>query len=231
MRPATWLQRPPAYAMPTTSQSAIGRCSAVSASVEPSRGEGIDVGEDGRRDERHGQPAERAGVEPPLPDEVAGQQGQHEETQSCGRRSRRPASSCDPEERRHLDERRPPPPQEQKATMASVRAARLRLPGIRGTTTSCFQRRSECSRANSRERASRSPMRFTATRNASSVASPASTRHRDLLAQMVFQLRYVDGVDRLPAAEVAPPLVDLLLERYRVIWSRHRSGSLWQWRG
>src|ERR671914_2054677 len=48
---------------------------------------------------------------------------------------------------------------------------------------------------------------------------------------MVFQLRYIGGVDRLPAAEVAPPSVDLLLERYRVTWSRHRSGSLWQWRG
>src|SRR5919206_5303437 len=48
---------------------------------------------------------------------------------------------------------------------------------------------------------------------------------------MVFQLRHIHGVDRLPAAEVAPPSVDLLLERYRVTWSRHRSGSLWQWRG
>jgi len=28
---------------------------------------------------------------------------------------------------------------------------------------------------------------------------------------MVFQLRYIDGVNRLPAAEVASPLVDLLL--------------------
>ena len=36
---------------------------------------------------------------------------------------------------------------------------------------------------------------------------------RHLLAQMVFQLRHVDRVDRLPAAEIAPPLVDLLLER------------------
>ena len=36
---------------------------------------------------------------------------------------------------------------------------------------------------------------------------------------MVFQLRDIDGVDRLPAAEVAPPLVDLLLERYRVTWT------------
>ena len=36
MRPATCLQRLLAYATPTTSQSAIGRCSAVSTSVEPS---------------------------------------------------------------------------------------------------------------------------------------------------------------------------------------------------
>ncbi len=35
MRPATSRQRPPAYAMPTTSQSAMGRCSAVSVSVLP----------------------------------------------------------------------------------------------------------------------------------------------------------------------------------------------------
>ncbi len=40
MRPSTWLQRPPAYAIPTTSQSAIGRCSAVSTSVEPPRAKG-----------------------------------------------------------------------------------------------------------------------------------------------------------------------------------------------
>ena len=56
---------------------------------------------------------------------------------------------------------------------------------------------------------------------------PRVDQYRHLLAQMVFQLRHVGGVDRLTAAEVAPPLVDLLLERYRVIWSRHRSGSLW----
>ena len=48
------------------------------------RDEGIDVGEDTRRDERRGQPAQRAGVEPPFPDEVAGQEGQHEETQVAG---------------------------------------------------------------------------------------------------------------------------------------------------
>ena len=45
---------------------------------------------------------------------------------------------------------------------------------------------------------------------------PRVGQRRDLLAQVVLQLRHVDGVDRLPAAEVAPPLVDLLLERDRV---------------
>src|SRR5215211_7040465 len=48
------------------------------------RGEWIDVGEYTRRDERDGQPAESAGVEPPLPDEIAGQEGQHEETNIAG---------------------------------------------------------------------------------------------------------------------------------------------------
>ena len=44
-----------------------------------------------------------------------------------------------------------------------------------GATTSRFHSRSECSRANSRESVSRSPMRFTAMRKASSSVSPAST--------------------------------------------------------
>src|ERR671920_136293 len=38
-------------------------------------------------------------------------------------------------------------------------------------------------------------------------------------------------MDRLPTTEVAPPSGDLLLERYRVTRSRHRSGPLWKWRG
>jgi hypothetical protein len=60
---------------------------------------------------------------------------------------------------------------------------------------------------------------------------PRVDQDRYLLPQMVFQLRYVDGVDRLPTAQVAPPLADLLLERYYVTGSRHRSGSLWKPRG
>ena len=88
MRPPTWPHRPPVYAMPTTNQSAIGRCSAVTPRCSRP-GRWIDVGEYARRDERHGQPAESAFVEAPLPDEIAGQEGQHEETQIAGR-SRRP---------------------------------------------------------------------------------------------------------------------------------------------
>ena len=60
---------------------------------------------------------------------------------------------------------------------------------------------------------------------------PRVGQHRDLLAQVVLQLRYVDRMDRLPTTEVAPPSGDLLLDRYRVTRSRHRSGPLWKWRG
>ena len=101
----------------------------------------------------------------------------------CGRRSRRPGP-IDPEERRHLDGYR----RRHRKTEDDdgIRSGRVVAPRNRGDTTSCFQRRSEA-RANSRERASRLPMRFTATRNASSVASPASTRTAYLLAQVVLQ--------------------------------------------
>jgi hypothetical protein len=59
---------------------------------------------------------------------------------------------------------------------------------------------------------------------------PRVHQDRYLLAQVVFQLRYIGGVDRLPAAEVVSPSVDLLLERYGVTWIRNRSGSLLKWR-
>ena len=115
----------------------------------------------------------------------------------------------DPEERRHLDDqgRRHRKTEDDDG----IRWARARGPGIGGDNDELLPEAVEVLARELPERASRSPMRFTATRNASSVSSPASTRPY-LLAQMVFQLRYVDGVDRLPAAEVAPPTVDLLLE-------------------
>jgi hypothetical protein len=55
---------------------------------------------------------------------------------------------------------------------------------------------------------------------------PRVDQHRDLLAQVVLQLRHVDGMDRLPTTEVVAPPGDLLLDRYRVTRTRHRSGPL-----
>ena len=52
-----------------------------------------------------------------------------------------------------------------------------------------------------------------------------------LLAQMVFQLRDIDRVDRLPPAEVVPPLVELLFQRNRVTRGGHFSGLQCEWRG
>src|SRR3990172_5394170 len=43
---------------------------------------------------------------------------------------------------------------------------------------------------------------------------PRSGQGRDLLAQVVFQLRDVDCMDRLPTAQVIPPLCDLLFEHW-----------------
>ena len=65
-------------------------------------------------------------------------------------------------------------------------------PGLR---TSCFHSRSECSRANSRETSSRLPIRFTATRKASSALQPALPQVRDLVAQVMLQLVDVGRAD------------------------------------
>ena len=167
-------------------------------------------------------------VEPPLPDEIAGQEGQHEETQIAGVEAV-VLVQVDPEERRHLDEhgRR----HRKSEGDDGIRSGpRPRLPGVRGDD----ELLPEALRVLARELPGegvelahalhRHQERFIG-------GEPRVHQAADLLAQMVFQLRHVDGVDRLPAAEVAPPLVDLLLERSCVICSRHGSGSLWQWRG
>ena len=69
-----------------------------------------------------------------------------------------------------------------------------------GATTNCFHSRSECARANSRDSASRLPMRLTATRNASSPARPASVSADELVAQMSLEFLHVGTVNGLPAA-------------------------------
>ena len=64
-------------------------------------------------------------------------------------------------------------------------------------------------------------MRLTATRKASSPARPAVGERRHLVAQVAFQLLDVRPVNRPPAAQVHPPLRDLLLERRAVGEGRH----------
>ena len=174
-------------------------------------------------DERHGQPAKSAGVEPPFPDEVAGQERQHEETRVADVETDvfiLMFVQLQPEERRHLDGHR----RSHRKTEGDdgVRSARRsQLSGIRRHEHELLP---EAVRVLARElpregvevahALHRHQERFIGR-------EPRIDETRDLLAQMVFQLRDIDRVDRLPAAEVAPPLVDLLLERYRVTWSLH----------
>ena len=51
---------------------------------------------------------------------------------------------------------------------------------------------------------------------------PSVDQARYLLAQMVFQLGDIDGVNRLSAPQIAAPLAYLLLQRCRFTLSRHR---------
>ena len=46
---------------------------------------------------------------------------------------------------------------------------------------------------------------------------PRIDETRNLLAQIFLEIREIDRAGRLAAAEVAPPLFDLLLERYRMM--------------
>ena len=172
------------------------------------RPERIHIRQDTRRDERRSQPPKRAGNDSPLPYEIAGQERQDEETRVPGVEA--VPVQVEPEEHGQFDGHG----RSHRKTESDdgVRSPRARnSPESEGSNTSCFHRRSDCSRANSPERASRLPMRFTATRNASSVA--CTQEARDLLAQTLLELRDIEGVDHLPPTEIAPPLVDLFLER------------------
>ena len=225
MRPSTWLQRPPAYATPDDQPERDRQVERGERLGGALRLERIDVGEDGRRDER--QPpasASVAGVEPPLPGEVAGQQRQHEEAQVAGVE---PGVLVEvhAEERRHLD-RHGRGHGERRTRRWRPFAPRPAAPRRRRGTRRVASRGARSARARTRARGRRgrpcasprpgTPRRWRAPRR------PA----RDLLAQVVLQLRHVDGVDRLPAAEVAPPLVDLLLERDTRVLEPASSGSL-----
>ncbi len=90
--------------------------------------ERIDVGEDGRRRERHRQPPQRAGIEPPFPGEVADQDRKYEKAHIAGVKTG-VLIQLHPEQRRHLDgERRRRRETERNQGVRSPRS--LRLPGV-----------------------------------------------------------------------------------------------------
>ncbi len=184
------------------------------------RRERIDVGEHGRRDERKGQPTDGPGVQPSSPHEIAGHERQDEEAQVAGVEPG-VVVQLQSEERRHLDRHgRRRRETERDDGIRSCR--RLRLPGVGGGHHELLP---EAIGVLARE-LPREGVEVTHALHRYEkclIGGEASVdQHRDLLAQMVLQLRDVDGLDGLPAEEVAPPLVDLFLERYLVTWSRDR---------
>ncbi len=181
--------------------------------------EGIRVGEDGRDREGRRQRADELRVQPPLPGEVAGQEGEHEEAHVAGVEPT-VRVQVHPEERRqlHRDRRRR---REREGDQGVPPAPPRRLARVRGNHDELLP---EPVRVLDRE----------LPRQGVQVAHPLD-RHQerlvggeprvgeggDLLAQVVLQLRHVDGVDGAAAAEKAPPLVDLRLERRLVSRIRH----------
>ena len=130
MRPATWRHRAPAYAMPTDEPERHRQVQRRKRLGGAARGERIDVGEDTRRDEHHGQPAKNAGVETPLPGEIAGEERQHEEAHIADVEGG-VLLHLDPEERRHLEDQGRG--HREREGDDGVRSRRgLRLPGIGG---------------------------------------------------------------------------------------------------
>ena len=187
--------------------------------MEPCRLERIDVGEDGGRDERRSQPTERAGVQPTSPGEVAGQQGQDEETQVAGVELA-VLVQLQSEEHRHLDgdggRRRErerddgvPPRSRVQLSAAGGRRDQLLPEAVRVFLGELPREGVELAH----------PLHRDEERLVG--GEPRVAEHRHLLAQVILELRDVDRVDRLPAADEAPPLVDLLLERDGRIRSRH----------
>ena len=153
-------------------------------------------------------------VRPALPDEVDGEQRQARTGWRCGRRTARP---------RHRRAGRPnsagtlmasaAATARPRTTSVSVRAVFADSSAASGAMTSCFHSRSECSRANSRDSASRLPMRLTATRKASSPARPASVSAASWSRRWPSSSSTSGPWMACRRRRYVPPLRDLLLER------------------
>ena len=148
---------------------------------------------------------------PPLPDEIAGQQGQHEEAQIAGIEAGI-LVQVDAEEGRQLDDqgRRHRKAEGDDGVRSRCSPWLLGLGGdddqllpeaVRVLTGELPREGVEAAHALHRHQE-----RLVA-------GEPRINQDRYLLAQMVFQFRDINRVDRLPAAKVASPLVDLLLKR------------------
>ena len=108
--------------------------------------------------------------------EESGEERQDEEAEiaQVERRVRRPGPKCAKPKSSGILMRDSRGDRQSNGRGGIARARSATKPSLPGETTSCFQRRSEYSRANSRDSESRSPRRLTATRNASSSSRPAS---------------------------------------------------------
>ena len=173
------------------------------------------VDEDGGRRERQGQPQAGGPVEPALPGEVAGEQGQHEQTEV--------------EEVEHGElfvgvQRRLP---EQRGQLDGERRRKRQADDDDGLAAGAGRRRAR--RVRPRDELLPQPLGVLAgelARDRVELAQPLD-RHQEgfvggqtrvlerghLVPQVAFQLLHVGRVDRLPPAQVLPPPGNLCFDR------------------
>ena len=184
-----------------------------------------------RRADRRWPPRRRARTAPPAPRSApAGPDGARpgrpparaaRTGRSCARRTRRRSSNVSPNSSGTLMDTAAPAAQ---MTIASrSRRDRVSAAGlpVSPASTSCFHSRSECSRANSRDRSSRLPMRLTATRNASSARRPTAMSSSTEPRRWSSSSSASDWLQLPAALHVLTPLRELGLQLVLALWRRH----------
>ena len=172
---------------------------------------GKDIGHNGRAREEQRQSDPDPNGESTLPGEVTRKLRQHEQAQVARVEKIRVATELQTEKRRHFDGQR----RGNGEAQDDERSVRVATPGsvaASGAITSCFHSRSECSRANSRESASRLPMRLTATSKGFVARQTCLGEHGHLVAEVAFKLLHVRAMDSTSVAEIHPPLRNLFLK-------------------